>query len=135
MAPKPGIGRVVWYRSRTGKYTVPALVTATQETLYEGGVEAGMVPPLTSEEHVHLTVLTPGLPGNRETADDFVVESEHGRGENVSGCYQEWDVPLAVPGYENLSDWSAPDDGDGRQPPGTWSWPIIHGVPSGHGGA
>jgi hypothetical protein len=123
--PKPGIGRVVWYRSRTGKYTVPAIITATQESLYEGGVAAGMVPALSSDDHVHLTVFTPGMPGNRETADDFKVESPHGRGENVAGCYQEWDVPLATPGYEVLSDWAAPDDGADRQPPGTWSWPII----------
>jgi hypothetical protein len=112
----PTIGRIVIYRSRTGQYDVPAIVTATTETLNPKGVEAGHVPALSSEDHVHLTVLTPGKPGLRSTAQDFLIESEHGRSENVAGCYQEWDVPWqeAVPtiDVENLDPL-----------PGTWRWP------------
>lgn len=105
---RPTIGRVVIYRSRTGNYSVPAIITATQDTLYRPGVDGGYVPDLSSEEHVHLHVLTPGVPGKRTDADDFLVESPHGRQENVGGAYQEHDVPLD------------PDGG-----PGTWSWPVI----------
>lgn len=109
---KPTIGRIVIYRSRTGNYDVPAIVNCTTETIYQPGVDAGHVPPLSSPDHVHLTVLTPGKPGLRQTADDFKVESPHGRGENVAGCYQEWDVPFEDP------------IGGGEQPaPGSWRWP------------
>lgn len=107
----PTIGRIVIYRSRTGDYSVPAIITATQETLNAKGVELGHVPDLSGERHVHLTVFTPGKPGMRRAADDFMVESPHGRGENVSGCYQEWDIAQGV------------DDGDMQQP-GTWRWPV-----------
>lgn len=110
--PAPTIGRIVIYRSRTGDYSVPAIVTATPETLNAKGVELGHVPALTAGPFpVHLTVFTPGRPGMRRGADDFLVESEHGRGENVSGCYQEWDIAL--------------DDSDEeQQAPGTWRWPT-----------
>jgi hypothetical protein len=106
---KPTLGRIVIYRSRTGDYDVPAIVTATQDSLNPKGVELGHVPALSSDAHVHLTVLTPGKPGKRRDADDFLVESPHGRSENVAGCYQEWDIePLH----------------DGEEPrPGTWRWP------------
>lgn len=104
-----GIGRVVIYRSRTGKYDCPAVVTATVATLNPEGVEAGHVPPLALSSNVHLTVLTPGKPGKRESATDFESEPEHGRSENLAGTYQEWDIPQAVPG--------------GEIPPGTWRWP------------
>jgi hypothetical protein len=104
----PTIGRIVLYRSRTGDYTVPAIVTATVDTLNPKGVELGHVPALTGDQHVHLTVLTPGKPGKRRGADDFLVESEHPRSENVAGCYQEWDIAAGDPG----------DHG-----PGTWIWP------------
>lgn len=100
----PTIGRIVLFRSRTGNYTVPAIVNATQDTLYRPGVDGGFVPDLSSGSHVHLTVLTPGKPGKRATVTDFVAPSAHPVGENVAGCYQEWDVP----------------EGDG---PGTWAWP------------
>lgn len=103
----PTIGRIVIYRSRTGDYDVPAIVTATQETLNPKGVEAGFVPALSSEDHVHLTVFTPGMPGMRRSAEDFKVESEHGVSENVAGCYQEWDIPFVAEGS-----------------PGSWRWPV-----------
>lgn len=118
----PTLGRVVIYRSRTGNYSAPALVTATIDTLAPVGLElfefsegkAG-VPPLSSPTHVHLAVFTPGLPGLRAGAQDFVTEdSPGGRSENVNGVYQEWDVPL-----------SAIDPAlDPEQPAGTWHWPV-----------
>ena len=111
--PKPTICRTVVYRSRTGNYSVPAIITATQETLYRPGVDAGYVADLTSPEHVHLQVFTPGKPGMRKDADNFLVESEHGRAENVGGSYPEYDVPQ----------WEPSDDGDATPAPGTWSWP------------
>jgi hypothetical protein len=66
---------------------------------------------LSSDTHVHLTVFTPGKPGKRRSADDFLVESEHGRSENVAGCYQEWDIPFV--------------DVGGVITPGSWRWPSI----------
>ena len=104
---KPTIGRIVIYRSRTGDYDVPAIITATQDTLNRKGVEAGHIPDLSGAACVHLTVFTAGKPGRRRDADDFLVESDHGRSENVAGCYQEWDIPC----------------GDGALMPGTWRWP------------
>lgn len=92
-APKPQIGRIVLYRSRTGAYTVPAMITATVDTLNPKGVEAGHIPALSSPWHVHLTVFSPGFPQMRGDADDFQVRSEHPVSENVSGCYQEWNIP------------------------------------------
>lgn len=103
---KPTIGRVVIYRSRTGDYIVPAIVTATLDTLHRPNVEAGYIADLSSDEHVHLTVFTPGKPGKRAEAADFLTESPHGRAENVGGLYQEWDI--------------AYDENDA---PGTWHWP------------
>lgn len=116
---KPSVGRVVLYRSRTGSYTVPAIITATRDSLNPAGVEAGHVPALTGEDHVHLTVLTPGKPGMRGGAGDFEVESAHGRSENVAGTYQEWDIAPAG-GVANARG-AAPDVED--FPPGTWAWP------------
>jgi hypothetical protein len=110
--PAPTIGRIVIYRSRTGDYSVPAIVNCTVDTLNAKGVELGHLPPLTAGDFpVHLTVFTPGKPGMRRGADDFKVESPHGRGENVAGCYQEWDIPF------DSSD-------EFEQAPGTWRWPA-----------
>ena len=103
---RPTIGRIVRYRSRTGNYSIPAIITATQDTLYGPGVEGGFVPDLDSEDHVHLTVFTPGKPGKRGDADDFVAESTEPISENVAGCYQEWNIP-----YSPLLE------------PVTWMWP------------
>lgn len=107
---KPSICRMVVYRSRTGDYDVPAVVNCTVDTINAKGVELGHVPALSSDEHVHLTVFTPGKPGMRRDAADFKEESPHGRSENVAGCYQEWDIPPAS-SQENPE-------------PGSWRWPI-----------
>jgi hypothetical protein len=119
MTQYPSIGRIVVYRSRTGDYDIPAIINCTVDTLNAKGVELGHVPALSSDMHVHLTVFTPGKPGLRRDADDFKVESPHGRGENVAGCYQEWEIPF----------WQAGVDGEQRastQPwPGSWRWPTI----------
>lgn len=104
--PKPTIGRIVVYRSRTGSYDVPAVVNCTTATLNPEGVARGYVPPLSSDEHVHLTVFTPGQSGLRSEAPDFLVEPVHGRDENHGGTYREWDIAY---------------DADGG--PGTWRWP------------
>jgi hypothetical protein len=117
-APRPSLGRIVIYRSRTGDYDVPAIITATVDTLNRKGVEAGYIPDLTDPERVHLTVFTAGVPGLRGSAverGDFKVVSEHPVSENVAGTYQEWDIPLA-------GSFAAPTDGD-EPMPGTWRWP------------
>lgn len=142
MNVRPSVGRIVLYRSRTGSYTVPAVITAVAESLNPAGVEAGHVPALTGDGHVHLTVFAPGRPGMRGGAGDFVSESaaavryrealarglsdaearEEGwpRSENVAGCYQEWDIPPALRNESN-SACAAPVADD--FPPGSWAWP------------
>ena len=113
--------RAVLYRSRTGAYTVPAVVNCTARSLNPVGVEKGHVPPLSGERHVHLTVFTPGKPGQRATADDFVTESQWPVSENVAGSYQEWDIPFWEPSDAEKQSW---EDGDySVQPAGTWAWP------------
>jgi hypothetical protein len=114
MTPKPTIGRIVWYRSRTGKYTVPAIISATTETLYRPNVEAGFIDDL-GENQVHLTVFTPGQPGRRPGAVDFVDGSDKPIAPNIGGLYQEWSVDF----------WESPGDfwPDEDQPAGTWTWP------------
>lgn len=119
--PPPTLTRAVLYRSRTGSYTVPAVVTCTARSLNPAGVEAGHLPPLSSEQHVHLTVFTPGKPGLRAQASDFVVESQQPVSENVAGCYQEWDVPFWSPPNDQLQAWESGDYS--QQPAGTWAWP------------
>lgn len=108
---RPSIGRIVTYRSRTGNYVVPAIVNCTVATLDPEGVRLGHVPPLDSEDHVHLTVFTPGRPGMRRDATNLSPTSAEDQGfarsENVAGCYQEWNVPHSF------------DD-----EPGTWDWPV-----------
>lgn len=96
------IGRIVWYRSRTGDYWCPAVINCCTDTLDPEGVKLGHVPALTTDEYVHLTVFTPGKPGTRRER----VELAGDLSENVAGCYQEWNVM---------------HDPEGR--PGTWRWP------------
>src|SRR5687768_13484282 len=72
----------------------PAGVAAFEKSVQEFITERKGVPPLSSDTHVHLTVFTPGIPGQRATAGDFLVPPSTGIiGENVAGCYQEFDVP------------------------------------------
>jgi len=121
MADHVTLTRAVLYRSRTGAYTVPAVVTCTARSLNPAGVEAGALPPLSSSQHVHLTVFTPGKPGKRADATDFVTESQHPVSENLAGCYQEWDIPFWEPADSEKQSW---EDGDySVQPAGTWAWP------------
>lgn len=115
--PGLSIGRAVTYRSRTGDYDVPAVVTATVDTLNPKGVESGNVPALSEPDCVHLTVFTPGKPGLREGAEDFKSESEHGRSENVAGCYQEWDIPQFEVAERGAEDEAC------EIVAGTWRWP------------
>lgn len=100
------LGRIVHYRSRTGNYSVPAIINCTLTDIYQPGVEGGHMPGIDSADRVHLTVFSAGLPGQRVDADDFVVTSDQPVSENLAGCYQEWNIP-----YD-------PDCG-----PGTWCWP------------
>ena len=117
---KPSIGRIVIYRSRTGDYDVPAIVNATQATLNPKGVEAGYVPELTSENHVHLTVLTPGIPNTGHSAKEAEESTFQTRGPvaaqpSSGGSYQEWDIPPAP--LNAVSNEPEPT-------PGTWRWPV-----------
>lgn len=100
---KPTIGRIVIYRSRTGNYDVPAIITATDDRM---GVELGHVPPLTGYNAVHLTVFTPGKQGTAREGNE--VNPTIGGGSS----YQEFDIPQS----EEL-------DIDETPAPGTWRWP------------
>ena len=117
----PTLTRAVLYRSRTGQYTVPAVVTCTSRSLNPAGVESGNLPPLSSDSHVHLTVFTPGKPGLRADAADFVVTNQQPISENVSGCYQEWDIPFWECPDAQLDLWLSGDYA--QQPAATWAWP------------
>lgn len=99
----PTIGRIVIYRSKSGDYLMPALVAATADTLHRGNVEAGRIPDLSSDTHVHLTVFTAGTPGERNPGTDPGLGVAN---PPAGGTFQEWDIPYA-------------EDGS----PGTWSWP------------
>lgn len=57
---KPKIGMMVNYQSKKNPYILPAIITATTETLWDEGVKRGDVQKLSSDTHVHLLVLTPG---------------------------------------------------------------------------
>lgn len=107
---EPTIGRIVHYRSRTGRYTVPAIVTATVDTLFRPAVEGGHIPDLSSPMHVHLTVFTPGTPGERLPDTDPTINAA-----NLGGSYQEWDVP-----FDASTGFRPPED---PQAAGTWAWP------------
>ncbi|MEU4589986.1 hypothetical protein [Micromonospora aurantiaca (nom. illeg.)] len=61
---RPTTGRIVRYRGKQGLNAVrAAIVTADVDTLDPRGVAAGEVPPLDSDQHVHLWVFTPGEKG------------------------------------------------------------------------
>lgn len=116
---KPTICRDVIYRSRTGKYSVPAKINATVDTLFRPNVEAGYLDDLSSDTHVHLTVFTPGKPGRGPATPDFVDGSDKPVAPNVGGLYQEWNVKY----WEPTEDFAATADGYAVQPAGTWTWP------------
>jgi hypothetical protein len=112
---QPTIGRIVIYRSRTGTYDLPAIITSTVETLFMENVEKGMIPGLSSPDHVHLTVFSPGPygPGKKASDAEFKSTSPHGRNENQGGSYTEWDIEHA-------------EVEAGVEPrPGTWRWPTL----------
>jgi len=115
---KPTIGRIVIYRSKTGDYDIPAIVTATTETLNPKGVEEGKIPDLSSNEHVHLTVFTPGTPDPMLNLQEEA--SREPRSQNVAGTYQEWNIRRNKAAPENSVDGPVP----GEPEPGTWRWPT-----------
>lgn len=123
------IGRVVWYRSKTGRYTCPAIITAITATLYQPAVDGGHIKPLTDETHVHLHVLTPGIPGERLPGTDPSIGQA-----NPGGYYQEFDVPfwdseMRGPLEDRLAVILGPgtpeEEGGSVQPAGTWTWPVF----------
>lgn len=121
---RPVIGRMVWYRSKTGNYTLPAIISATTETLHRENVEAGHVPDLDSPYHVHLTVYTCGIPGERAEGVDPALGT--GPGQPFGGTYPEWNVPhqhVVEDGatYEEVAGGGQHAD---RQAAGTWMWPL-----------
>lgn len=133
---EPSLGRIVLYRSKTGKYTLPAVIVATQDTLAEEGVQVYSethgkrgVPPLSSPDHVHLIVLTPGIPltGPNRRGDEAPASDLKGAA-NLAGTYQEWNVPLWEPSGPSLQELAQPQAGPRppeEQPGGTWVWPVI----------
>lgn len=106
---KPTIGRIVVYRSKTGNYVVPGLVSATVDTLYRPAVDEGHISDLSSDTHVHLVVFTPGFAGHRNSSTSIEQAEELTRlSSPAGGTYQEFDVPYDETG----------------QTPGSWSWPV-----------
>lgn len=121
----PTLGRIVWYRSKTGSYTCPAMVTAVQDSLYRPNVEAGHMLDLSSSTHVHLTVFTAGLMGHvsKGTAEEHpeLVAGDRLTDGPAGGTYQEFDIPQWEPAAKDALNWF---DGDySTQEPGTWAWP------------
>ena len=107
-AAAPTVGRIVVYRSKTGKYSIPAIISATVDTLYRLAVDEGHVSDLTDESHVHLTAFTPGFSGHRNSTTSVEQAAAlTARSTPAGGSYQEFDVPYDESG----------------ETPGTWSWP------------
>lgn len=106
--PKPSLGRIVIYRSKTAKYDVAAIVSGTVDSLYRPAVAEGHVADLDSDQHVHLTVLTPGYQGHRNSTTTAEQEAELTRlSTPAGGTYQEFNVPYDPTGETG----------------GTWRWP------------
>lgn len=137
----PHLGQTVLYRSRTGDYTMAAIVIANTRSINPLGVERGQVPPLTDDSHVHLTVLSPGLPPV-ETPDRTTVlvdpkkplgsrivelppEGRAGYDEPAAflgmtqfgSTYAEFDIPFWDPDRRVYL-----DAHDSPQPAGTWTF-------------
>jgi hypothetical protein len=72
---KPSIGRIVHYRSKTGRYVMPAMIIATKETLWPEGVDRGDVPDITAEGNVHLLCYTTGEKIQYQEFDVSMAES------------------------------------------------------------
>lgn len=115
------LGRIVWYRSKTGTYSCPAMITATADTIYQPNVDAGHMHSLSSDVHVHLAVFTAGYQGHvSEATRESNPELTDPRRRNLpaGGTYQEWDIPQW--------DWEAAGElawDYSDQPAGTWAWP------------
>lgn len=118
------LGATVIYRSRTGDYSLAAIVTATADSINPLGVERGFVPAITAPDRVHLAVLTPGrivgetprhtaqiIDPDRELGDRQVSLTKLVGDQRLSrvtelegnqfvamtafgGTYQEFDIPL-----------------------------------------
>lgn len=114
---KPTLCRAVLYRSKTGRYTLAADVIGTEQSLFQPGVDAGMVPSLDSDMHVHLLVKTPGKPGGRLPDTDPSIAAVP-----MGGTYVEYNIPFWDPieatAGNGRGNWELDD-----QPAGTWTWP------------
>jgi len=93
--PTPTLGRIVHYRGKKGRHAMyAAIVTGTTASLHPDGVAAGDVPPLDSNEHVHLWVFSPAAQ------------------EGATPGYPEFNIPRG----------ESPQPGESIQP-GSWCWP------------
>lgn len=113
----PVLNDAVWFRSRTGNYTLAADVIATKDKLFAKGVEAGHVPDLDSDMHVHLLVKTPGKPGTRQPDTDKSINNPNLGGSYVEHNVEFWD-PSPTGNAHIFPHWADED-----QPAGTWTWP------------
>jgi len=107
------LGNDVHYVSKTGDYECAAVVSGTRASLYRPNVEAGHLPDLSGEDHVHLTVFTPGRPGHvsEETLKSHPELADSGRPNVPAGStYAEWDIPYMIAAGPNFS-------------AGSWHWP------------
>lgn len=128
MIQKPSLGRIVHYRSRTGDYTLAAIVAATQADLYRPNVEAGFIPDLDSDMHVHLVCFTPGLPGaGQDPSKAFAAPFQETDEELIRRIKQaeeagtEAPLPISLPASGTLQEWNIPYANPPE--PGTWRWP------------
>lgn len=95
MTQTPSLGQIAHYRGKQGLLAPRcAIVTATVDSLDPRGVASGEVPALSTPEHVHLWVFTPGDKGGFTEYD--VPRGQASEGEPVTA---------------------------GTIPPGTWCWP------------
>lgn len=86
----PELGTVVFFRSRTGDYTMPAMVTARHDTLHPAGVEGGHLPAITAKDRLHLTIFTPGLPPDvMPTNPGIVIDPDRDLGDRVVGPFEK----------------------------------------------
>lgn len=124
--PEPFIplGATVIYRSKTGDYSLAAIVTATRASINALGVERGFVPAITEPDRVHLAVMTPGrVAGETPSYTAQIIDPDRPLGDRqvpltklvgdqrvsrvtelegnqfvamtaFGGTYQEFDIPL-----------------------------------------